>query len=68
VADPKKKALTEVQRAQAAFEKTASQHDEAGEARRKVFEKAQAAGLTLREIGEAADLHWTRIGKIIGKR
>ena len=35
------------------------------EARRKGFEQAQNAGLSLREIGEAVDLHWTTVGQIL---
>jgi DNA-directed RNA polymerase specialized sigma24 family protein len=43
---------------------TSSAHD----ARRKVFQEAQEAGLTLREIGELADLHHTTVGEIIRGR
>jgi DNA-directed RNA polymerase specialized sigma24 family protein len=34
-------------------------------ARRKVFKEAQSAGLTLREIGELAGVHYTTVGEII---
>lgn len=37
-------------------------------ARRKVFEEAQKAGLTLREIGELAGIHHTTVGEIIRGR
>jgi DNA-directed RNA polymerase specialized sigma24 family protein len=36
--------------------------------RRKVFQEAQEAGLTLREIGELADIHHTTVGEIIRGR
>jgi len=41
--------------------------EEARKARRESFERARKAGLTLREIGEAADLHWSRVGEVLGK-
>jgi hypothetical protein len=66
--DPKQKARGDVKRAQAKFERTGSEHEQAREARRESFERARKAGLTLREIGEAADLHWTRVGSIVGKK
>jgi hypothetical protein len=66
--DPKEKARADVRCAQSKFEGTGEKHDEAREARRESFERAREAGLTLREIGEAADLHWTRVGNILGKK
>ena len=63
----KQKARADVKRAQSKFERTGSQHEEARKARRESFERARKSGLTLREIGEAADLHWTRIGSILKK-
>ncbi len=66
--DAKEKARAEVRRAQSKFESTGEKHDAARNARRESFERAREAGLTLREIGEAADLHWTRVGNIIGKK
>jgi hypothetical protein len=66
--DPKQKARAEVRRAQSKFERTGSQHEEAREARRESFERARKAGLTLREIADAAGLHWTRVGNIVGKQ
>jgi DNA-directed RNA polymerase specialized sigma24 family protein len=44
------------------------QTSSADAARRKVFQEAQEAGLTLREIGELADLHHTTVGEIIRGR
>jgi hypothetical protein len=66
--DAKQRARAEVRGAQSEFERTGSQHDEAREARRESFERARDAGLTLREIADAAGLHWTRVGKIVGRK
>jgi hypothetical protein len=66
--DAQGKALKDVRRAQSKFERTGNQHEEARKARRESFERARKAGLTLREIAEAADLHWTRVGNILGKK
>jgi hypothetical protein len=67
-ADPKVKVRTDVKRAQAKFERTASQHDDARRARRESFERAREAGLSLREIAAAAGLHWSRVGDVLGKK
>lgn len=66
--DAQRRARANVKRAQATFERIGDKHEEARQARRQSFEAARKAGLTLREIGEAAGLHWTRIGNIIGKK
>ncbi len=63
----KQKARAEVKRAQSKFEHAQGQLEELGEARRESFERARKAGLTLREIAEAAGLHWTRVGNILKK-
>lgn len=61
----RKAAAKAVKAAQKEFTRqTASAHA----ARRKVFQEAQEAGLTLREIGELADLHHTTVGEIIRGR
>lgn len=65
MADGKQKARAKVRRAQAEFERAQSQRDKVSTARRRSFEEARKAGLTLREIGEAADLHLTRVKEII---
>jgi DNA-directed RNA polymerase specialized sigma24 family protein len=44
------------------------QTSDAHAARRKVFEEAQKAGLTLREIGELAGVHHTTVGEIVRGR
>jgi hypothetical protein len=63
--DAKGKSYDDVKRAQSRFEHTGSQHEEAREARRESFKRARKEGLTLREIGEAADLHLTRVKEIL---
>jgi len=61
----KEKALRAVKEAQRDFDrKSAKVHA----ARRKAFEEAQEAGLTLREIGQQVGLHHTTVGEIIGDR
>jgi len=60
--DPKQKALADAQRAQLAYERDV---EAAREARRKSFERAQKAGLSLRDIGDAVGLHRSRIGEIL---
>jgi len=66
--EARKKARVNVQRAQAKFERAQDKADEARKNRRESFEQARKAGLTLREIGEAAGLHWTRVGNVLGKK
>lgn len=62
----KRKAFSEaVKAAQRDFLRQTS---DAHAARRKVFEEAQEAGLTLREIGELAGIHHTTVGEIIRGR
>jgi len=64
----RQKALADVRRAQAQFERAQGKADEARQGRRQSFERARKVGLTLREIGEAAGLHWTRVGNVLGKK
>jgi len=66
--DAKEKARADVKRAQSRFEGTGSKHEEARKARRESFERARKAGMTLREIGEVANLHWSRVGEVLGKK
>lgn len=66
--DAQRKARAEVKRAQSKFERTGNKHEEARQARRESFERARDAGLTLREIGEAANLHWSRVGDVLRKK
>lgn len=60
--DPKQKALADVKRAQRDYEHNV---DTAREARRKSFERAQEAGLSLRDIGDAIGLHRGRVWEIL---
>lgn len=63
--DPKQKARSELRAAQVAFERAETRRDEASSARRTSFERAQKAGMTLREIGEVVGLHHTRVSEIL---
>lgn len=63
--DAKEKARAGVERAQSKFAAVDSQRDQARIARREAFERAREAGLTLREIGEAAGLHLTRVREVL---
>jgi hypothetical protein len=62
MADPKEKARADLRRVQDAFERKVKEaHDE----RLASFRRAQEAGLSLREIAEEVDLHWTRVGELL---
>ncbi|HET7054163.1 MAG TPA: hypothetical protein VFI09_09660 [Solirubrobacterales bacterium] len=63
--DEKQRTRRAAQKAQAAFERDSAA---VRDARRKAFADAQAAGLSLREIGEAVGLHYTRVGKILREK
>ncbi|HET8813998.1 MAG TPA: hypothetical protein VFM51_03485 [Solirubrobacterales bacterium] len=66
--DAERKAVrAEVQRAQSRFASLDSERDQARIARREAFERAREAGLTLREIGEAAGLHLTRVREVLDR-
>jgi len=65
MADRKAKARGEVRQAQMEFARVQRDMEKAREARRKSFEKAKAAGLSLAEIGEAAELHRSRVDQIL---
>jgi DNA-directed RNA polymerase specialized sigma24 family protein len=60
----KAKARAAVRRAQGKFDRTA---EKAREERRETFEQARKSGLTLREIGEAADLHHSSVQQILNE-
>jgi hypothetical protein len=63
--DEREKALAAVRKAQAEFERLQGQVEKGREARRESFERAQAAGLSLSEIGKAAKLHRSRVDQIL---
>jgi len=67
-----KKARKDVQRAQADFEREQvqlrEQRAKSRKKRRERFAKAQKAGLSLRDIGEATDLHPTRVREILREK
>lgn len=63
--DAQQKALADVRRAQSKLERTQGQLETARKARRESFERARSAGLSLAEIGKAADLHRTRVDQIL---
>ncbi len=60
--DRKEQGLRAAQKAQADYERNIAK---ARDDRRKGFEKAQKAGLSLREIGEGVDLHWSTVHHIL---
>jgi hypothetical protein len=60
--DAKAKALADAKRAQLDYERDI---EAAREARRKSFARAQKAGSSLAEIGEAVGLHRSRVGEIL---
>lgn len=63
--EAKRKVRAELRNAQDAFERAEVQREKVSTARRESFERAQEAGLTLREIGDVVGLHHTRIGEIL---
>lgn len=60
-----KKISREVRRAQAEFEHAQSKRDKASAVRRESFERARAAGFSLRDIGKETGLHFTRVAEIL---
>ena len=62
MADRKEQGRRAAKKAQADYERTI---DKARDSRRAGFEKAQKAGLSLREIGQAVGLHWTTVRQVL---
>jgi hypothetical protein len=60
--DSKEKAIAEAKCAQLDYERNVNA---ARETRRESFERAQKAGLSLRDIGDAVGLHRSRVGEIL---
>ena len=65
--DPQGKARKAVRRAQADFEQAQDKLEQLRETRRKTFEEAQAAGLSMRDIASETGLHFTRVAQILRK-
>lgn len=67
--DRRTKVREAVRRAQADFEQEQGEIEDKAEQlrvrRRRAFEEAQAAGLSTRDIGEEAGLHFTRVAEIL---
>lgn len=63
--DPKQKAREAVHHAQAKVERGQGQLEQARAVRRESFEQARAVGLSLAEIGKAANLHRSRVDQIL---
>jgi len=63
--EARKKARADVQRVQSKIERTEGALKAVREERRASFERARAAGLSLAEIGEAANLHRSRVDQIL---
>jgi hypothetical protein len=65
MADSLKKVRAEVRRTQADFARAQAQRDKASDARRESFQRAQAAGMSTREIAKEAGLHFSRVAEIL---
>lgn len=63
--DREQKARADARRSQAKVEREADQLDAARKERRASFERARKAGLSLAEIGAAANLHRSRVDQIL---
>ena len=61
------KARKAVRRAQGDFDRAQEKVEKVREARRKSFEQARAAGLSMRDIAEETGLHFTRVAQILRK-
>lgn len=59
------KVLSDIRSAQTKVERSQGQLEQARAARRESFKRARAAGLSLAEIGKAADLHRSRVDQIL---
>lgn len=62
------KARKAVRRAQADFERGQNKLEALRETRRKSFEQARAAGLSMRDIAEETGLHFTRVAQVLKQK
>jgi hypothetical protein len=65
MADRKEKARADLRRAQAELDRVQRQRVQASAARRKSFERAREAGLTVRDIAEETGLAFSRVAEIL---
>lgn len=65
MANAQQKVLSEVRRAQAKVDRADTNLQTQRKERRESFKRAQTSGLSLRQIADAAGLHWTRVREII---
>ena len=63
--DAKQKIQGEIKKAQSKVDRAQDQIEQARSARRETFERARAAGLSLADIADAADLHRSRVDQIL---
>jgi hypothetical protein len=66
--DAQAKARKAIRRAQSDFERTGDQHERARKTRRKSFEQARAAGLSMRDIAKETGLHFTRVAQVLKQK
>ena len=60
-----RKVSRDLRRAQVDFERAQGKRDQASASRRETFERAQAAGFSLRDIGKETGLHFSRVAEIL---
>lgn len=60
-----RKVRADAKRVQTNYERAKNKLDRAAKERRKGFEQAKAAGLSLAEIGQATGLHRSRVDQIL---
>lgn len=63
--DAKEKARQDLRRSQSDFKRRLQ---DTHASRREGFQRAQKAGLSLREIAKEVGLHWTRVGEILREK
>jgi DNA-directed RNA polymerase specialized sigma24 family protein len=66
--DSQQKARADVKRAQSKVERAKTALDKAMAARRASFKRAREAGLSLAEIGDASNLHRSRVDQILREK